>query len=75
VDELVRLSPDRLRRAEEWLRNPPPGSRAAAARDFGIDLTLLIGNLRRTPEERLRHLESAANNCAKIRGLVRRRSE
>jgi hypothetical protein len=75
VDELVRLSPDRLRRAEEWLRNPPHGSRAAAARDFGIDLTLLIENLRCTPEERLRHLESAANDFEKIRGIARRRSE
>jgi len=39
------------------LRNPPPGSRAAAAREFGIDLSLMIAQLRRTPEERLRPRE------------------
>ena len=75
MDELRRLSPERLTRAEEWLRNPPLGSRAAAAREFGIDLTLLIENLRRTPEERLRNLEIAANDLEKIRGIARRRNE
>jgi hypothetical protein len=28
--------------AEDRLRNPPPDSAIARARDFGIDLTLLI---------------------------------
>lgn len=37
---------------EEWLRNPPPGSKAAAARDAGVDLELLIENLKLTPTER-----------------------
>lgn len=75
MEELVRLSPERLARAEEWLRNPPPGSRAAAARDFGIDLSLLIAQLRRTPEERLRDLESSANSLGPLRGILRRRSK
>jgi hypothetical protein len=42
---------------EAHLLNPPPGSAAARARDFGIDLTLLIERLRRTPEERLNDLQ------------------
>ena len=41
---------------EQLLRDPPPGSACAAARDFGIDLTLVIEQLRLTPEERLRKL-------------------
>jgi hypothetical protein len=42
---------------EEWLLNPPPGSKAAAAKEFGVDLTLLIGTLRMTPTERLKALQ------------------
>lgn len=41
---------------EQLLRDPPPGSACAAAREFGIDLTLIIEQLRLTPEERLRKL-------------------
>ena len=70
MEELRRLSPDRLARAEAWLLNPPPGSRAAAARDYGIDLTLLIEQLRRTPEERLRDLENSANSLERLRGIL-----
>lgn len=73
MEELRRLSPDRLARAEEWLRNPPPGSRTAAARDYGIDLTLLIEQLRRSPEERLRDLENSANSLEPLRGILRKR--
>ncbi len=45
------------RSIEEQLLNPKPGSKAAAAKEFGIDLTLLIGQLRLTPEERLNELQ------------------
>ena len=47
------------RSVEEQLLNPRPGSAAAAARDFGIDLTLLIQRLRLTPDERVRQLQRA----------------
>lgn len=57
--------------AEDRLRNPPPGSRIAAARDFGIDLTLLIERLRKTPEERVRDLQHAIEGLEKIRGKAR----
>jgi hypothetical protein len=60
--------------AEERLRHPPPGSRAEAARDFGIDLTLLIERLRKTPEERVRDLQSAIEGLEKIRGTARRQA-
>jgi hypothetical protein len=46
-----------IRNVEAHLLNPPPGSAAARARDFGIDLTLLIERLKRTPEERLNDLQ------------------
>jgi len=39
---------------EKLLYNPRPGTAAAAARDFGIDLTLTIQNLRLSVEDRIR---------------------
>ena len=47
------------RTIEEKLLNPKPGSKIAAAKEFGIDLTLLVRQLRLTPEERLNELQSA----------------
>lgn len=54
-------------KAEERLLNPAPGSCIAAARDFGIDLTLLVERLRLTPEERLRALQQAMSELSNIR--------
>lgn len=45
--------------AEDQLRNPRPGSRVEAAHNFGVDLTLLIEGLRKSPEERVRDLQCA----------------
>ncbi len=47
------------RTPEEKLLNPKPGSKIAAAKEFGIDLTLLVRQLRMTPEERLNELQGA----------------
>ena len=47
------------RTPEEKLLNPKPGSKIAAAKEFGIDLTLLIGTLRLTPDQRVRNLQKA----------------
>ncbi|HVG30871.1 MAG TPA: hypothetical protein VM864_14270 [Pyrinomonadaceae bacterium] len=55
------------RSVEEHLLNPPPGSAAARARDFGIDLTLLIERLKRTPEERLDDLQRVMRSLAEAR--------
>lgn len=56
------------RSVEEHLLNPPPGSAAAAARDFGIDLTLTLQRLRLTPDERVRQLQRAMFEMETIRG-------
>jgi len=45
------------RSLEEKLLNPRPGSKAAAAKEFGIDLTLLLRQLKLTPEQRLTELQ------------------
>jgi hypothetical protein len=39
--------------ARSSLRNPRPGSRIEAAKNYGVDLTLLIEQLRLTPAERI----------------------
>jgi len=36
---------------ENYFLDPPPGSAAARAVEFGIDLTLTLENLRLTPGE------------------------
>ncbi len=43
---------------EDYFLNPPPGSAAERAVEFGIDLTLTLENLRLTPEERIRKLDA-----------------
>ena len=52
------------------LRSPRPGGAIAAARDFGVDLTLLIERLQRTPEQRLRDLQKIMQNLEAVRGAT-----
>lgn len=47
-----------MRTPEEKLLNPRPGSKIAAAQEFGIDLTLIVGKLRKTPQQRIDDLQS-----------------
>lgn len=63
------------RNIEEKLLNPTPGSKAAAAKEFGIDLTLLIGQLRLTPEERLRELQHAMVEIEKMTAGIKNKSQ
>ena len=64
---------DRVENSIERLRHPAPGSRIEAARDFGIDLNLLIANLRLTPAEREKRMHAACVAAERIRGAARRR--
>ncbi|MBC7899747.1 MAG: hypothetical protein H7070_06800 [Saprospiraceae bacterium] len=54
------------RTPEEKLLNPRPGSRIAAARDFGIDLSLTVSQLRLTPQERIDNLQSSMSFVAEL---------
>ena len=72
--ELRALTQEQLARAEQRLRHPAPGSRIEAAREYGIDMTLLIEQLRLTPAARARKLESASTAMERVRGVARRRS-
>lgn len=56
---------------EEYFLNPRPGSAAARAAEFGTDLTLTLENLRLTPEQRIRKLDSFITGVAQLRASVR----
>jgi len=66
------LTPQQLARAENLLRHPRPGSRIEAAKNYGVDLTLLIEQLRLTPAERARKLETTSTELEAVRGIARR---
>jgi hypothetical protein len=72
VEELRALTPQELARAEERLRNPAPGSRIEAAKNYGIDLTLLISQLRLTPAERAQRMLESIRAAEAVRGAARR---
>ncbi|MGI9035173.1 MAG: hypothetical protein ACR2GD_03930 [Pyrinomonadaceae bacterium] len=54
------------RTIEERLLNPKPGSKIAAAKEFGIDLTLLIGTLRLTPNQRVKNMQKSMISLEKF---------
>jgi len=53
------MNPRQLDRGIELITNPAQGSKLASAKEFGIDLTLLLENLALTPTERLQNLCAA----------------
>ena len=61
------MTPEQRKLAYELITNPPPGSNIAAAKEYGIDLTLLVENLDLTVAQRLRKLYSVATFLQKVR--------
>lgn len=59
------------REQEERFLNPAPGTAAARARAFGIDLTLTLANLRLTPQQRLERLEGLREFAREARAAMR----
>lgn len=59
----------------EKLLNPSPDGMIAAARDFGIDLTMLVENLRYSPAERIKRNDQAVNSMRKFESAIRRAKE
>lgn len=59
------------REDEDYFLNPPPGSAAARAVEFGIDLTLTLENLRLSPEERIRKLDNHLAGIAKLKATAK----
>ena len=51
---------------EEAFRNPPLGSKIAAARDFGVDLGQLYASYRMSPQARLELAEANSRGLAEL---------
>jgi len=49
------------------IQNPPPGSKMEEAKNYGIDLTLLLHNLTLTPEDRAQRMGMAAGFAEALR--------
>ncbi len=64
---MEKLSEKRLERIGELFRNPRPGSKIAAAKEFGIDLTLTFEQLKKTPQQRVDYLQSAMRSLHEFR--------
>lgn len=60
------------RTPEEKLLNPMPGSKIAEARQFGLDLSLVVENMRLTPEQRILKLQEAGISIERLREEVAR---
>jgi len=61
------MTPEQRKLAYELITNPPPDSKLAEAKEYGIDLTLLVENLNLTIAERLRKLYAIATFLEKLR--------
>ena len=61
------MTPKQRKLAYELITNPPPGSKLAKAKEWGVDLTLLYANLLRTPTERARSFAPAARSFKVLR--------
>lgn len=66
------MTPEQRKLAYELISNPPPGSAIAAAKEWGVDLTLLYANLLRTPTERAQSFASMARSFDIVRGGKKR---
>jgi hypothetical protein len=61
------MTPEQHKLALELINNPPPGSKLAEAKEYGIDLTLLVSNLIRTPTERALRIVDGAETLRVLR--------
>jgi len=61
-----------MRTPEEKLLNPRPGSKIEAAVKYGIDTSLIVENMRLTPEQRLQKLQEAMISFEKLRSEATR---
>ncbi len=70
---MEKLSEKRLEKIGELIRNPRPGSKIAAAKEFGIDLTLTFGQLKKTPQQRVDDQQSAMRSLEEFRRQAEKR--
>ena len=73
MDVLLPLTGPALARAIARLQDPKPGGKVEAARDFGVDLTLLIEQIKLSPGERALRMHSLAQAAEAVRGAAGKR--
>jgi hypothetical protein len=61
------MTPEQSKLVYELITNPPPGSKLAKAKEYGIDLTLLYENLKLTPTQRALKLVEGARSLQALR--------
>ena len=66
------MTPEQRKLAYELITNPPPGSKLAEAKEWGVDLTLLYANLERTPSERARSFASMVHSYNGFRDAAKK---
>ena len=64
---MIQLTDEQVEKVRQMIMNPPPNSKIAAAKEFGIDLTLLLRKLRMTPEQRLDELQETMESFEEFR--------
>lgn len=67
-----RMTAEQRDRLIRLINDPPPGSKLAAAKEYGIDLTLLLTTLELTPTERLEKLQEAQEFFEALRRAMRK---
>ncbi len=65
------MTPEEKQRLLELIANPPPGSKLAAAKEYGVDLSLIVENLELSVGERLRRGSEAARSLKALKGIAR----
>lgn len=63
------------RSPEEKLLHPSSGGKIAQVQEYGLDLSLIVENMRLSPEARVRKLQSAMISFEKLRAEVSRSSK
>ncbi|MBI4904443.1 MAG: hypothetical protein HY820_12450 [Acidobacteria bacterium] len=73
MGDLRGLTDAELARTIERLRNPIPGGKVEAAVEFGVDVTLLMEQIKLSPGERARRMHELARTAESVRGAARKR--
>jgi hypothetical protein len=64
------MTVEEQQRLWDLVQNPPPGSKIAAAKEYGVDLTLTLRALRQTPEERAQEMHAALEFAEELRNAA-----
>ena len=70
MDALRPLTGEALARVIERLRKPKPGGKVEAASQFGVDVTLLIEQIKLSPADRAYRMHSLAVAAESVRGTA-----